>query len=445
MSERTSSYRWPDSLYGALLAIEGIRGAAAVLNAPTGCKFAPAHLAELQDPRHDGADPAEYGGEFFFGQARIPCTYLDEQDYVCGGGEKLVRLLRTVAERGPRLIGVVNGPGAALVGEDLGRAVRAADLRVPVLCIDAGLNGPASLGHAVALERMIDGLTASDRPARRPPLALCGGSLLSLRWRDDLRQLRSELSLAGLDDVCNLGPGSNTEELRRAAAAEVIAVMHESHGARLASRLAKRTGAKLVGEEVLSPIGIQAAEAWLLAVAGASGGDLTAIRSRTRDVRAELYVALSRFAARSGLPAGLRFVVAADAAVAAPLALFLTDHLGMVPAAVLLRERAPAAERFIDAFARERSLELMVFTEGSVLDEAETYRRLEPDILFGSSQDRSVATSALQRALPFVAVSLPETGRVLLTPRPLMGLGGALVLTEEILNAVVPLSRSALC
>ena len=71
----------PDSLMEAILAIEGIRDAVVVLNGPTGCKVFYGWLSDQQYPRADHLDVARHFKEFYFGQSRIPCTYLDEQDY----------------------------------------------------------------------------------------------------------------------------------------------------------------------------------------------------------------------------------------------------------------------------------------------------------------------------------------------------------------------------
>jgi nitrogenase molybdenum-iron protein alpha/beta subunit len=428
------------------MAFEGIEGAASIVNAPTGCKFAPSYTASQQDPRNDGVDPAEYEQEFFFGQSRIPCTYLDESDYVQGSGVKLARLLRQLEEKGSRLIGIVNGPGTSLIGDDLGGIVAASGVRVPVVGVEAaGITGSASVGFTQAMSGVLEKAIAAA-PVTEPgpePIAICGISLLSLRWKDDLAQLREELALAGLGDVVSVGAGATLEDLARAQSARVIVAAHESYGAELTGALRRARGAAVLPRTLLAPVGLQASEHWLLAVAEAAGADPQPIRKRAEQVRGALYRAVSRFHTRTGLPGGLTCLVAADAAIAAPLVLFLADHLGMFPGAVLVRERAPEAERFLSALAREHALPLEIVRDGSPLDEAALIERLQPDMVFGSSHDAAIACETLGRSVPFVPVAYPESGRIRLTPRPLMGLRGSLVLCEDLLNAIVPLSRTA--
>ena len=55
-----SFYTYHDSLPGSIAAFEGIRGGVAILNSPTGCKFASSFFVESQDPGGSGVAPLEY-------------------------------------------------------------------------------------------------------------------------------------------------------------------------------------------------------------------------------------------------------------------------------------------------------------------------------------------------------------------------------------------------
>lgn len=68
----------PDGLTGAILAIEGIRDGAAVLNGPTGCKAYHSALSDKKLARSDSYKGVLYQREFYFGQSRVPATYLDQ-------------------------------------------------------------------------------------------------------------------------------------------------------------------------------------------------------------------------------------------------------------------------------------------------------------------------------------------------------------------------------
>jgi nitrogenase molybdenum-iron protein alpha/beta subunit len=421
-----SSHTRPDALTGAVAAFEGVRGVVSCLNAPTGPKFAPGYLVDRQDPRDHGVDPAEYAEPFFFGQPRVPATALDELDYVGGSAPKLTALLRRLDARGPAAIGIVNGAGTALIGDDLLAIARDAGVRAPVAAVEgAGLLGQAGAGSRAALRELLALAPAPDPAAPRAQLALTGSTLLALRWADDLRALREELALAGVTDVVVAGAGGDLAELGRAPGARAHAVLHESHALELDGPAAV--------DAALAPIGLPAA-----------GGDPAGLDARAAEVRTTVARAVSRIATRTGLPAGVPFAVAADAAVVAPLVLHLADHLGMHPAGVVLRERAPRAEAFLAAFADARGLDLPVLADTDPATEADALAAWGPELVLGSTHDLETATAALGTAPGFVAVQVPEAGRLLLTPRPLLGLAGVLTLTEDVLHALVGLSRSAL-
>jgi nitrogenase molybdenum-iron protein alpha/beta subunit len=107
----------PDRLTGAILAIEGIRDAAVLLNGPTGCKFYHGAVAEGQLPRESSYDPLQFVDEFYFGQPRVPATYLDSEDYVFGASAKLERILPVVASKGHSLIAGGRGGEGLRIGD----------------------------------------------------------------------------------------------------------------------------------------------------------------------------------------------------------------------------------------------------------------------------------------------------------------------------------------
>ena len=72
-----------------------------------------------------GLDPLRYAEPFYFGQSRVPATYLDGHGLcVSGPRKKLERILQKISkEKGHGLVAVVNSPGAALIGDDLERMI----------------------------------------------------------------------------------------------------------------------------------------------------------------------------------------------------------------------------------------------------------------------------------------------------------------------------------
>ena len=102
----------PDSLSGLIFGFEGVRHSLTILNGPTGCKFYHSITVENQSLRKDDMDPLHYPEEWFFGQGRVPCTYLDKRDYVYGSDDKLSDAIKFILGRiTPEILVIVNTPG----------------------------------------------------------------------------------------------------------------------------------------------------------------------------------------------------------------------------------------------------------------------------------------------------------------------------------------------
>lgn len=158
----------PDSLTGAVFAIEGIRDACVVLNGPTGCKFYHSAVSDEQFVRSLSFDPLSFPEQFYFGQPRVPSTYLDGYDYVYGSSKKLTEILEKVAQKNYALIVVVNSPGAALIGDDLELILQKSVSRIPCFGIEnSGYSGTFGEGYQNALIQVFEKLKLSEKPRRK--------------------------------------------------------------------------------------------------------------------------------------------------------------------------------------------------------------------------------------------------------------------------------------
>ena len=84
----------PDSLSGLLFSLEGIRDGVVLLNGPSGCKFYHSSVSDGQMIRSLDFDPLSYPEIWYFGQPHVPCTSIDNGDYVYGSEEKLREILK---------------------------------------------------------------------------------------------------------------------------------------------------------------------------------------------------------------------------------------------------------------------------------------------------------------------------------------------------------------
>ena len=109
----------PDGFAGALMAVESFSDGRAVLHGPGGCRNYHNFMASRYYPRANTENPDRYAKRFFFGQSRLPCTYVDERDYIYGSHEKIEESLPVICSDDDSFLVFIRSPGAALIGDNI--------------------------------------------------------------------------------------------------------------------------------------------------------------------------------------------------------------------------------------------------------------------------------------------------------------------------------------
>ncbi len=420
----------PDGLTGAIAAVEGIYDAAVLLNGPTGCKFYHGALCENQMPRADFIDPIYYSEEFYFGQPRVPATYLDDYDYVFGATAKLEKILPAVAAKGHSLIAVINTPGAALIGDDLLRFIEKADLPVPCMAMEnTGFSRPPSWGFQRAVTDILTTLSPGRTPKKEKCVNLIGISILHHHWEGNIAELTGLLNACGITVNTVLCAGCTVSGLGNLAAAGVNVVVYEEYARELIPFMAEQFGLDPLVPPAGAPIGFSATESWIESVCGQCDISPQPALALIKEGRKRSHEALNRFNALTGLPKGATFAVEADASIALPLVTWLHEYLGMVPVCVRVPRKSGASE-----FAEK----VKDFLEGI---HCEAAWRAEPDhgppdVVFGSG---ALITRLRLSGQPFtgIEISLPKSIYQHVIPKAYMGPQGALYLIEQMINGLV--------
>lgn len=416
----------PDALTGALMAIEGITDARAVLNSPTGCKFYHGHIADKQYPRDSSYDPLQYQEKFFFGQPRIPCTYLDEDDYVAGSTDKLKSILPDIAEKSGKLLVVVNSPGASLIGDDLKRFMAEAGLQERCLAIEStGFSCPVTTGFEDAALRMLEWMDIKPLARVQNKVNLIGLSILHKNWESSIAELRRLLALMDLKVGSVLVAGSNVDDIRRSSDAACNIVVCNEYGMGIGRWYEERFGIPMIVSREGAPIGYEATEAWVLAISQVLGIDPSAALEEIKKEKKKVYRKISRFHSLTGLPKGASFAVKADSSIALPLTKCLYYYMGMVPVAVKVCsggdiEQEQMLKEFLtqidfenawDCFPGEESADIVIADGHTV----------------GLMRERELCRGGVE-------ISMPSEGRLEFLPRTHVGTAGMLFLLEVILN-----------
>ena len=441
MTENCSRNITPDSLTGLILGFEGIRNALVILNGPTGCKFYHSITAENQSIRKDDYDPLNYPEEWFFGQRRVPCTYLDKRDYVYGSDRKLTDTIDFILKRiTPDVLIVVNSPGAALIGDDLERIVSSAvkargftDQNLPVItCQSPGYSRDLTDGYREACRMILERFCAEDNADPndaasngksngkvyddRPVVNLLGLSIYQKYHAGDIKEISRLLELCGIQVNTSLLCESTLDEIRKAPDALMNIVVDPDYGLDAAEYMNERFGIPYIVSEYGYPVGFKAMENLLKAVADALAALPEDIRPENVDTapalrelekaRAQVYVHLARLSSLTGLPKGAPFAVYGTPAQKRGYSAFLREYLGMED------------------------------VSGIPEDEAAEYQNNNPDPDIVLADGNTIAMMKAEgKKFSGIEISLPTIGYIDVIEKTHLGAEGGLFLIEQILNS----------
>ena len=396
-----------------IFALEGLKNAIVLLNGPMGCRFYHSTTSQflsirplLYLPTEDGGERVRvdynYLNDWFFRQERVPCTYLDGYDYVYSTRDKVSRALDFIRENiACDVIGIINSPGAALIGDNLLELAREklGGSRV-VMLESSGYSTSFEAGYeaaALALLQQVGAPMWESSPARRerpPRVNLLGLSIWQRYFEGDLKELRRCFALCGIEVNAALCANSSLDELRRLPEADLNVVLYPEMGMD-AARYMQETCATPYYVCPTLPIGFAAVERIFTEIGAALGVKADALLLESEKARALAWYKINGIHQSFGKPKGVKFFVSGSETLQKSYGAFLTDYLGM---------------------------------EASSPDEAE--------LVFG---DANVISELMLRNRTFcgIEISLPGMGYTDLLPKTHMGVEGTLFLIEQVLNGLM--------
>lgn len=418
----------PDSFSGLIFGFEGMKNTVVALNGPTGCKFYHSSVSDDQGLRQKEFDPLNYPLLWYFGQPRVPCTYLDKRDYIYGSRGKLEEMLEFLKKDLPAdLLVVVNSPGAALIGDNLRQIVGDVMGDRPAVIVESpGYSSTVWEGYAQASERLVESF-AQPPQKKKKSVNLLGLSIFHRNYRGDLLELTRLLKLCGISVNCSLCCQSSLAEVRRLPEAELNVVLYPEYGLSAARLLEEKFGMPYV---VGLPIGFTETENLLREICSRLHCDPAPALLEAERARATAYLHISRVNSLTGLPKGVKFAVHGTCSQCLGYARYLIRYLGMTAECISVLDDVDETNpeyRELLALLREFSME-------SALDR--DVLQTESEMVFA---DANILAKLKLRRLKFsgVEIGLPSFGYVDVIPKAHMGISGALLILEQILNGLL--------
>ena len=253
-----------DGFLASIMAVESIDGAAAVLHGPGGCRNTTARLSSRQMLR----DFTIREGPFYFDTPRVPCTYVDDEDYVNGADYKVTELMDTI--EGEDLCVVIPSPGTSLIGDDLHGAIYRSMFKGDGVALEyCHMSEPMYVGYDCAIGEIVRNVCKRGETVPGT-VVLTGIPILLQGWETTEAEFRSYLEAMGLKVVASVGAGCTYGELKEAANAEfIVSVLPEWCSDTMESY--GRFGVRSLVPKV--PVGFGATESWIRQVAEATGRD----------------------------------------------------------------------------------------------------------------------------------------------------------------------------
>ena len=426
----------PDSISGVLLALEGVGGCVTLLNGPSGCKFYHSSVSDNQMIRQLEFDPLNFPVKWYFGQPRVPCTYLDNGDYVYGSEEKIREAMEFFRDALPfSWLFVINSPGAALIGDDLaGLAGEILPDRKVMVLETPGFSETVTKGYERAGFALLDALAArgclgekTSRPAGSVPrVNLIGHCLFQRNLTGDVEEMKRLFALMGVEVNCVFLGGGRAEETERLADADLNVVIWPEYGEGIAKRLQELTE---VPYYVCTPppVGFISTEKMLKETAELLGADPSGALDESGRARARCYAMISRMNSLTGMPDGVPYAAEGRASELLAYVEFLTGYLGMVPDALSLLD--PEEGPMLNAL-RSR---LAGLRRGDALKRAPEDSRAQ---LVFASANTLARMKFMGKDFSGIETGLPTFGYYDVIPKTHLGIRGGLLLTEMVLNGL---------
>ena len=409
----------PDGYYGTLLAAESLTDGMTILHGPSGCRG----LASSMSSRYVPREFKTKEGDFFFHRSRIPCTFVDADDYIYGASGKVGMILDILKSEDTRFAVVVESPGASLIGDKLQDEVISAGMSDKTAVIGKCLMSETfGYGYDHTLCEISRKL-AHPQDHIRGKVNLVGLPYIAKGCFPLVRELHSLLASMGLEVIADIGMACTIDQMKASSSAIANVCICPEYFAET-GRYYESMGIPTVRGPLGAPIGYDAIRAWVEEIAFVTGCDPAPALELVEEERNEVF----RFVSGSlgiGEFANYRtYAVLAEPSVVLPLLRFVSKDLRMAPVSIGFTEKDETYENEVRSI-----LDRMGATDALSKEFGDGYC----DIVFGPG---GAAEYLLQKGLCTTAVDIFVPSRYYLdiAPKSIIGLDGCRRIVEQVLN-----------
>ena len=414
-----------DGFTGALMAVESFDGTVTVLHGPGGCRNYHTFLSSQCYPRMSPESFKRYSQKYFYWNSRMPCTYMDENDYINGAEQKIEEILPIVKEVDGGIAVFIQSPGASLIGDNISDVIERMGYSDTALAIEESLiSQPFSSSYDHTVRSIIEWKKPKKAAVRKGAVNILGLPITTKAWADSLEELKYMLGLCGIDVVTSPGAGCSADDIDASAEAEYNVMVCPEYGIRTADYYEKELGIRCICSEAGAPVGFDASEEWIKNICTTMGKDPSMALGYINKQRLRAFSIIENLVYNQRTK-GIRFAVMADSSVLLPLTKWLYSYLSMVP--VFLEAEPgedPGCMRSLGAFLDQKGLKSSVEND---ITRAEPYFVLADGHMAETMRLMGVCKAG-------VDLSAPDLSHFSFIPKPVMGALGSMYILDEIFN-----------
>ncbi|MFZ4855652.1 MAG: nitrogenase component 1 [Desulfuromonadaceae bacterium] len=442
MSTHIERPRYQCALGGALVTINAIDRAVAIVHASPGCAASADGAATIG---------GGYWGTTLTDGRATPSTNIVEREVIFGGEERLAeQIASTLDVIDADLYAVITGCMTDIIGDDV-RAVVAEFQRQgkPVIVAETGgFKGESTIGADLIWEAIITQFVTRGLPKDSKQVNLFGFvPAQDVFWRGNLLELKRLLGLLGIQANTFLTPHDKLDHLKESSRAALNIVFSDVHGITPVKVFQEIHGTPYISEAL--PIGPTATEAFLRSVAAALEVDSETLEWVIAEEKAHYYRFINPLTDLINDQDFQRFgVIIGNANYTYALTRFIAEDLGWIPyfAAVtdqLQDEQQELVRRRLGTLPEDLRPKLIFETDTDAIterlnqlldEENDPYGSpINPAFVIGSNLDRPLAAGL---KAGFWGVSYPITNRIV-TDQFYVGFKGGLRLATDLISALI--------
>jgi nitrogenase molybdenum-iron protein beta chain len=434
--------RYQCALGGALVTINAIERAVAIVHASPGCAAAA-----------DGA--AAFGGGYWGstindGRA-TPSSNIVEREVIFGGEERLAeQISATLDVVDADLYAVITGCMTDIIGDDVRSVVNEFRRQgKPVIIAETGgFKGNSTVGYEFLWEALINQFVSRGLPKKDRQVNIFGVlPVQDVFWRGNLLELKRLLAAVGIEANTFVTPFDDIATLKNASQAALSIVLSDVHGQKAAALFEEVHLVPYITEPL--PFGPTATERFLRRIAELFNISTAKLNRVLKEERRHYYQFINPLTDLFTDQDFQRFgVVIGNANYAYAVSRFIADDLGWIPYLTaitdILDEQQQAAVLARFATIPEQVRPKVIFETDTSRIRERLFAELEeendpygtpisPAFVIGSNLDRPLAADL---KAGFWGVSYPITNRVV-TDQGYVGYRGGLRLATEVVSALV--------